>query len=285
MCMWWRGSGCCVVRCWRSCGMGGWSRELEGARDELVVAEAELVSARAVLQWRLASQAEQFYEATGEHLTLGARLARERAALEERRIEVGTTRALHGAAAATDHELRVLEINLTGQRRSVVRLERAVGELGERVEASRGLLSRHEEVLGAKGARVTQLERRVARLAERVGWCVVRSPVDGVVVGRLRRVGEHCAGGEAVVSVVDRSSLGAVLYVRQGSGGGVVVGEGVWVVPEGGGGRVRCRCRVWMVVMRRRRVVLRVGFRVGSRCCACFWMLSRVGVVCGRGRW
>ena len=214
---------------------------LAEAREELMVAEAELASAEAMLRWRWASQAEQHYEAAGEHLTLGARLAVERARLEELRIEVGTTRALHGASAATDHELRVREISLAGQERSVLYLEDAVRELGERVSASRGLLNRQEPVLAGKSARVVHLEGCVARLRERLRWREVRSPVDGVVVAVGRQVGERCGVDDAAVSVVDSSSVGVVVFAPQGRASSYSVGDEVVVVADGLAEPVSCR--------------------------------------------
>ncbi len=216
-------------------------RQLQSLTSELELARAQLETDQVSLEWRRASQADQFYESLGEYHTLRARFEIEQARLEEMQITTATTRTMHAASAATDHELRIQEVTLHGQQRQVADLAAAVGDLADRVEGSRGLITEAADPLAAARARVHHLTGEVNRMRQQLAECVVRSPVDGIVVEQHLRVGEHSDASQPLISILDEASLRAIVYVRQPASERLAPGDRVSIQAEPTGTLLRAQ--------------------------------------------
>jgi RND family efflux transporter MFP subunit len=85
-------------------------------------------------------------------------------------------------------------------------------------------------------ARIAQADAGIRQADVMLGYSVIKSPVDGVVVNKMAHMGEMAAPGMPLVRVVDDSNLRLAATVKEGEAGALKRGAKVDVVVDALGG-------------------------------------------------
>jgi HlyD family secretion protein len=109
---------------------------------------------------------------------------------------------------------------------------KAVYDLAVRHLASLNAVSQKASIAGAEGALVSARGKYQAATAG-LGYAELRSPIDGVVTDRPLFAGEMAQAGQAVVTVMDTSSLIAKVHLSQSQTQGLKVGADAVVTISG----------------------------------------------------
>lgn len=138
-----------------------------------------------------------------------------KAALDNADINITRMTALYSEQAVTKKELDDMT---THHRMAEAKVEQAEAKI-KQVEA-----------------RIAQADAGIRQADVMLGYSVIKSPVDGVVVDKMVHKGEMAAPGMPLVRVVDDSNLRLVATVKEGEGGTLKRGAKVDVVVDALGG-------------------------------------------------
>jgi RND family efflux transporter MFP subunit len=196
---------------------GGGAARSVLAGNGYIVTEARYIS----LGVRVPGRIDAYLVEEGERVDSGQPLVR----LDARQYET----ALQEARAS----LRVARANVDLRRKELVRLR----ELRRRDFSSEAELDVKENQLRVAAAEVERLEARVAQLELDVEDTVLRAPTTGVVLEKLKEVGEIAtpggfAGSGELIRMADLSELRAELDVNEADLSRVALGQPAEIVPD-----------------------------------------------------
>jgi len=209
--------------------------------DEIAIAQAELKSKTTELLWHDAQHHNRYQESVADYHTAAARLASEQARLESLEIESQSIQRLHANHAATDHELRLIAVAISGQRKSLEQVNALVEQSKQRVALSTGMIEQGQTTLLPHTARIQRLMNERSRIDEQLASCIIRSPINGIVLSIQCQPGEFHRAGTPMMSILDTHSLYVILYLSQTRSAGLSLNEPFHVVSTTEHAQIKCR--------------------------------------------
>ena len=198
--------------------------------DELLIAQANLDSEISKLQWQAQQRGDQTQRAAADYFELWGELAAEQAKLGELEARLDRDRALVTRGALSREQLEQTTFAVAGQEEKVAKLIDAVAERKKLTELSTSVTSAAQ--LKPLLVKIETLQTEIARLRKLLEQNQLRAPVAGRIVRSTFFTGEQIAAGEAVLELLERDSLEAVVYLPQHKAARVRVGDAITLQAE-----------------------------------------------------
>jgi HlyD family secretion protein len=218
--------------------------------DELRVAQANLEAETGKLKWQAAFNLDQGPGAIAQYYQTLGQLMQEQSRLEDLKTSLRRAETLHARNTLSDEEYDLIRFSREGQEKKVEQLRTAVAELKKRADQAELLLKKTPGSGGLEASGMDQLKPFLAkievlqyeriRLQERIDQGEIRAPANGLVVKRLRLVGERCKAGEPLLTFLEDGSLRVVLYLPQSASEQLAVDGDVDVVMDPYPDKLRC---------------------------------------------
>jgi RND family efflux transporter MFP subunit len=183
------------------------------------------------------------YVVTGDkYISIGVRVAgriEEYLVDEADRVEAGQalvrldSRDYRAALGRAEAQLRLARANVELRRKELARL----GALRERDVASQSALDVKETELRVAEAEVARAEAEVVQAQVSLDYTVLRAPLDGVILAKLKEVGEIAvpggfAGSGDLIRMANLDDMRAEVDVNEADLGRVRLGQSASVVPD-----------------------------------------------------
>jgi multidrug resistance efflux pump len=215
-----------------------WKQELDRLRDELRVATAEVAATESQLQWQQEVAENSGPRARADFHEAQGRLHDEEARLEVLEAACKRYEQLRGYGSVSADVLDRARLEWKGQAAKVTHLRKAASELQTRADQADALSAGRDLQLAPRREQVAFLQGEIGRWEEKIARLQVRSPVEGVVLARLRHAGEWIGGNEPLFSMFRRETQEIVLYVPQNKARALQPGDRLTVDDESRGGRL-----------------------------------------------
>lgn len=244
---------------------GAHPAEIAAARAAVLLAEAERDGAQRVLEEALA-QAEHPQELETQIVFARTQVALAAQGVEKADLDLRNTQGLFDRQRATSWELRAAQESFAAaqddEKTARILLEQLLAihrnPLGYKVQANTAegkalaaemgvlvaqaklndlLAGPTREELAVAEAKVRQAEAEANVLRVKIAKCTLSSPLNGIVVTRVVRVGELAAPAATILTVTDLSVVTLEVYVAENRIGEVQLGQTVQVSVDAYPGR------------------------------------------------
>lgn len=214
--------------------------QLDRVRDDLQVAEAQLISQVARLRWD-AEQSEFSNEvAIKDYWESLTELHKQESELAERHRHLEKTQRLQEANVATIETVELADLRNKQQRRVVESLKLMVQQLNSRVARAKELIAPGVEQLAPTIAKIRALSHELKRIEDRLATRFIEAPVGGTVLRRHLTLGEHVDLHDELVSILESDTLRFELYLPQRMADEYNVGDQLFVTIEPRADAVAC---------------------------------------------
>jgi HlyD family secretion protein len=220
---------------------GARDEQVEQARAALARAEAEWENARRELARREALLAEG---AISDQQVDFQRTAEESARAAREQTQAALAEAVAGARTEEERQAEAAfaqaEANLTAAERARETARELYGdklELKQRLEVAEAEAEAAAQAKRAAEGRMQSARGTLAMAEKRLNDATVASPLDAVVILRIREPGETVGAGQPIVRLADLDHMWMRLYVPETEIGRVKLGQQAEVVADGSPGR------------------------------------------------